>query len=641
MEQRTETENSKFEELIGDTEALFIMLEGALKDWNATFDIWLVDKKRYLFNSIDHPKFRPFCHALRKGSKIADDYCRACDHAFTDKVAKNPKDNEQFYYCHVGLVDTAVPILINNVHLATVFFGQARPDDVKKDNEHFSHVRRIERQLGFKAGDLEALAHETPQISRADFEEARKRVARVVHYITRMGYERQQLRQTSRRDNQRKIATDALENASTKLIELSKNSRTFWQKAGEVLHVVGEALRSPCGMILIPHRDGLLLEVKAVAGLSLDDFKIRRYQFYDPVLKRVLNIGKPDKAPLNQFNEADTISGSIQNASPVLAKSVNIARLARIPLGNERFGILLLCFDSQLESEADLSSDEVEGIMTQISVLVGTAYHNSTMYFETSQELKSRMTWMEQVTHQIIAPLNSVRGHAENASNRLRDLVTSLSQIAEPWKIDRLESSFESIRWNAQYASRLANNLAWVVYRKENESLVFERVKNIQKLLIYCARNLSGIARSRGFRRVWVEPSMLSTLDNELCINENSFRQAIENLIDNAVKYGNPGSDITIEGGLENGRGIIRVINEGIQLRLEDCDRIFEYGFRTDEARSYDAPGTGIGLFVARQIIRTHNGLLTASPSVGSGDNRWRTTFTIALPISDECNSGD
>ena len=124
-------------------------------------------------------------------------------------------------------------------------------------------------------------------------------------------------------------------------------------------------------------------------------------------------------------------------------------------------------------------------------------------------------------------------------------------------------------------------------------------------------------------------------LNSRLRANRDLFRQAVGNLLDNAVKYANRGTDVLIEGGIVGECAQIRVINEGIRLYPEEVERIFEEGYRGKEARKRYRTGTGIGLTVARQIIELHGGKLTAQPSKRTRRG-WQTTFVISLPINTE-----
>lgn len=104
---------------------------------------------------------------------------------------------------------------------------------------------------------------------------------------------------------------------------------------------------------------------------------------------------------------------------------------------------------------------------------------------------------------------------------------------------------------------------------------------------------------------------------------------ALTQLIDNAGKYSLPDTPITLETGAENAHVDIRVINQGIPVRPEEQEAIFQRFFRGADIDQI-APGSGLGLYVARKIVRAHGGELElerSDPAAGV------TIFRVRLPI--------
>jgi signal transduction histidine kinase len=101
------------------------------------------------------------------------------------------------------------------------------------------------------------------------------------------------------------------------------------------------------------------------------------------------------------------------------------------------------------------------------------------------------------------------------------------------------------------------------------------------------------------------------------------LRQALDNLIANAVAHAEPGTDVLLRVLTEPGRVLIAVSNAGEGIADRDRARIFEPGVRLDSGR----PGLGIGLSVSRGIAEAHGGSLTVTSAARGG-----TTFTLALP---------
>jgi len=103
---------------------------------------------------------------------------------------------------------------------------------------------------------------------------------------------------------------------------------------------------------------------------------------------------------------------------------------------------------------------------------------------------------------------------------------------------------------------------------------------------------------------------------------------AVTNLIDNAVKYSDAGSVVTV--GVRAGDGWVDVVvqDRGIGIPHPEHERVFERFYRVDKARSRDTGGTGLGLAIVRNVARAHGGEVLVDSREGQG-----STFTLRLPL--------
>src|SRR4029434_4830652 len=104
-------------------------------------------------------------------------------------------------------------------------------------------------------------------------------------------------------------------------------------------------------------------------------------------------------------------------------------------------------------------------------------------------------------------------------------------------------------------------------------------------------------------------------------IRADSFRleQVLSNLIDNAIKYTEPGGRVKVRALPENGAVEIRVEDTGIGIPPADLPRIFERFYRADKARSRERGGTGLGLSIVKHIVLAHGGEVSLRSKVGQG----------------------
>jgi len=104
---------------------------------------------------------------------------------------------------------------------------------------------------------------------------------------------------------------------------------------------------------------------------------------------------------------------------------------------------------------------------------------------------------------------------------------------------------------------------------------------------------------------------------------------AVANVLENAVKYSDTGSEVVVESRVHDGWVEIAVTDTGVGIPARDIDRIFERFYRVDRARSRDTGGTGLGLSIVRHVATNHAGDVTVQSREGEG-----STFTIRVPAA-------
>jgi two-component system sensor histidine kinase MprB len=100
--------------------------------------------------------------------------------------------------------------------------------------------------------------------------------------------------------------------------------------------------------------------------------------------------------------------------------------------------------------------------------------------------------------------------------------------------------------------------------------------------------------------------------------------RAINNLIDNAIKYSSPGQPVEVK--LKDGELTVR--DHGSGISADDLPHVFDRFYRGAEARG--RPGSGLGLAIVRQVVEQHGASITAGAAPGGG-----TSMRVRLPRSD------
>src|SRR5690606_27233261 len=113
-------------------------------------------------------------------------------------------------------------------------------------------------------------------------------------------------------------------------------------------------------------------------------------------------------------------------------------------------------------------------------------------------------------------------------------------------------------------------------------------------------------------------------------VDERRLKQALCNLISNAVKFTPPGGTITMTGRVENGTALFSVADTGVGIAAEDHERVFKEFERAQRPETRRA-GAGLGLALVKRIVELHGGQV----NMDSVPNRG-TTVICLLPVRGE-----
>lgn len=106
-----------------------------------------------------------------------------------------------------------------------------------------------------------------------------------------------------------------------------------------------------------------------------------------------------------------------------------------------------------------------------------------------------------------------------------------------------------------------------------------------------------------------------------------SLKQALINLVDNAIKYNRPGGTVRLSACAEGSQVVLQVQDSGIGISKADQQRVFDRFYRVDKSRSRSQGGSGLGLAIVKKIVEDHGGTISVESTPGEG-----STFRIILP---------
>jgi len=112
-------------------------------------------------------------------------------------------------------------------------------------------------------------------------------------------------------------------------------------------------------------------------------------------------------------------------------------------------------------------------------------------------------------------------------------------------------------------------------------------------------------------------------------IDAKRTRQVLDNLIDNACKYSDEGTEVVISAQREGQELVISVADQGTGIPAEDSERIFDRMYRAEQRLSADGEGLGLGLSICKGLVEAHGGRIWVESELGKG-----STFRFTLPLN-------
>ena len=225
------------------------------------------------------------------------------------------------------------------------------------------------------------------------------------------------------------------------------------------------------------------------------------------------------------------------------------------------------------------------------------------------------------------------RDFAANVSHELRTPIGALAVLAEALEVEDdpavTRRLVNHITIEAERAGRLIEDLL-DLSRIEAEGVLIEELVDANGVTDTAADRVLPLARRRDVEVVVTraEPAPLLRGD------ERQLISAVANLLDNAVKYSEPGSKVEVESS-RSGGWRIAVRDQGIGIPAKDLERIFERFYRVDRDRSRETGGTGLGLSIVRHVATNHGGEVLVRSREGEG-----STFTLRLPLAPDQSAG-
>lgn len=220
------------------------------------------------------------------------------------------------------------------------------------------------------------------------------------------------------------------------------------------------------------------------------------------------------------------------------------------------------------------------------------------------------------------------RDFVANLSHELRTPVGAVSLLGEMLEGERDEATRDRLtRRIALETQRMTETIDDLLElsRIESEEQSYDDTIDLVDLLEAAVNRSRVNAEVSGVHLGVVAPKAPITILG----NRDQLLSALNNLIENAVKYSSEGDSVSVRVRVNDEIVSIAVQDTGCGIPVRDLDRIFERFYRVDHSRDASTGGTGIGLSIVRHVALNHDGTVSVRSAEGEG-----STFNMSIPLN-------
>ncbi len=359
---------------------------------------------------------------------------------------------------------------------------------------------------------------------------------------------------------------------------------------------------------------------------------------YGPVLQRLLVAAPVTYEDLgleieNEDQEQPAVIGAVTLSVPLRGIEETIAHISRLVLYSGAVGVVFAAllsfslsktltrplqkinraaldmaagnFKYKIEEERD---DEIGGLIKTFNYSV----EQGEKYLEEQKRLEMlRRNLVANVSHELKAPLASVRGYSELMLD---------GHIPEHNK----EKYLKTILDNTVHLSRLVDDLLTLSHLESGQLSLERRAISVGDLARWSVESVAPRGEAKGVKlSLELEPSL-----PVIYADRHRLHEVLVNLLDNAIEYTDSGGVVVLMVRARNSQLIIEVKDTGRGIPEEELPFIFERFYKVDKSRRRSEKGSGLGLAIAKELVELHSGEIEVESKVGEG-----SIFRIYLPL--------
>ncbi len=231
------------------------------------------------------------------------------------------------------------------------------------------------------------------------------------------------------------------------------------------------------------------------------------------------------------------------------------------------------------------------------------------------EEIKSE--FLSNVSHELRTPLQSISGFIKLILN---------GKVPDP---DTQQEFLQIIDRETLHLGNLINSLLDMSRLESGRFQINKQLVTIRDIIADSMMSFHTLARDKNISLSEDIPAELPKME----VDGERIRQVVINLVSNAIKYSDPGGSVNVKVTQNKKDLIIQVSDRGIGLSGESLTHLFERFYRAEGKLARG--GTGLGLYITKQIIKAHGGHIDVESKLGEG-----STFRLTLPFNDKGDDG-
>jgi signal transduction histidine kinase len=364
--------------------------------------------------------------------------------------------------------------------------------------------------------------------------------------------------------------------------ELGEVARTFNYMAEEIEHYVGEIQEQKSRLEAV-------LESSPEAIVATDSGE--RVTMVNAAAARMLGIRASDRGrTLEEIGAPRAVLRCLREAA------ANGVAVREVELGEKAFWAYAAQMD---RGQPDLAPNDDAGIILAVRDITE---HRSLE--------KAKSDFVSDLSHELRTPLTTIQS-AVGLLERARDRLDPLEHRA----LELADQELQRIRGMVEELMTLAQMDSWKYQLEVGPA-------NMSTVVQTAIDSVETKAQRFGIKIYFGDAG-----EHRCICDVQKLYQVFINLLDNAIKYSDPGARVDVEIEEDDSALTVRIRDTGVGIPKEDLNQLFERFYRVDKDRSRASGGSGLGLAISRQIVEMHGGSISVESEVDVG-----SVFEVRLP---------